>query len=225
MEEKRRYPRYIVEGMDFQAKTVSAVEVDILNISAGGISISSPKRLNIGGRYYLKFADMNGKVSLNGEVVWEKLSGSSRQEDGTVLPIYTAGLKFLDVTTPAMDAILDFIEEQAAVTESRLGGVRFRIRTSEKATIGVPLEYCVQKLSLGGMAIVADQELTVGDRMQMELILADNAETIEFEGRIASCLRPDQDEERFHIGVEFVAMDEKNRTRLAQVIADIQSSS
>lgn len=72
MKERRRYKRFLIEGMDVRCSMLFATEVKILNISFGGVALSLNKRLNMGEEYTLKIESESNTVSLKGVVVWEK---------------------------------------------------------------------------------------------------------------------------------------------------------
>jgi len=225
MKDKRRYKRFVVEDLHVHARTVSAVEVDIVNISLGGISVSSPKRLNIGGKYHLRLERPEGLLSVQAEVVWEKLSGS-RKETAEIVPIYTAGLRFCDIMSPKMRELKDYVDSLDTEPKHRLTGVRFRIKGNERATVDVPSSYTVKRLSLGGMLIVVDRALAVDETMAMEMMIPGSDAPLDFTGRVASCMELQEgDTASFDIGIEFMRMGEEDKDRLKTFVEGLQDKS
>ena len=100
MQDKRRYKRFSVDILGINGKMMFANEVEIHDISLGGISLKVDKRLNMGSEYTIKIAKSSDKtISLKGSVVWSKISGTRKGSTGEIIPIYSAGMKF--VTMPA----------------------------------------------------------------------------------------------------------------------------
>ena len=94
MKEKRRYKRFLIEGMDVQCRMFFTTEVKILDISFGGAALSLNKRLNMGEKYTLKIESENNTISLEGVVVWENMTSLTREVKGKKFPIYEVGIKF-----------------------------------------------------------------------------------------------------------------------------------
>ncbi len=69
-QEKRHYERFIVDVMEINSKLIFANEVEILDISLGGVSVRVDRRLNIGNEYTLKIEDKSKAIFLSGAVVW-----------------------------------------------------------------------------------------------------------------------------------------------------------
>jgi len=61
---KRRYKRFTIDRINVIGKMLFANSVDIIDISAGGISLKTDKRLNIGGDYVLKLKGKEGLISM-----------------------------------------------------------------------------------------------------------------------------------------------------------------
>lgn len=226
MQEKRKFKRFIIEGMDVHCKMVLATEVEVLNISLGGALVSLNKRLNMGNEYTLKIDCGDNIVSLKGLVVWERLANLKKNENGELAPIYEAGLRFNETLSGKGADLIDFIEQNiiGKLSEARLTGTRVRILKPERATIlGQYKSYYVKKLSQGGMLIETDQEFNKEERFQMELILQEGEYPINFLGRVASCLEMSKKVPVcYNTGIEFLGMSEENRSKLIGFIASLK---
>ena len=219
MSDKRRYRRFIVEGMDIHGKIMFSSRVDVLNVSLGGISIITDKRLNIGSEYSLKLEDKEFDISLKGIVIWSEISGSRKGVHGEVTPLYKAGMKFEDILSEKVAKLIDFIESHTPNKEHRLTGVRFNVEAPENAILHYPHSYSVKKISLSGMLIETIEKLPIERAFPMELILPEEPESIKFLGRVASVHDvKDQSPMRYEIGIEFLNMSDRDKDRLKQFL-------
>ena len=215
MNEQRRSNRITVEGI--RCGIISATEVEIMNMSVGGVALIANGRLNIGSDYVLKIERGGSIWSLKGTIVWSVLSGSKKNNQGEVVPIYKAGLKFKDTQSATMTEILDFIEHYKKSPEQRVI-VRFDISSSERATLNLPVDFKVKKLSLGGLLIETDQAFAIGDSLSMELSI-DKEDNIRFVGRVASCLgTAGSGSSQYNVGIEFLQITDRSLATLKKFI-------
>jgi uncharacterized protein Veg len=216
--DKRRHPRYTVE--DVRGHLVLATEVEVLNLSLGGVAIRADRRLNIGSEYTLKLEVGDRFTAVRGVVVWSVLSGM-RKVKGEDVPQYSAGLKFADVLTEKLEALIDFIDENKLIEEHRLAGIRFEVDAPGKAVLDALESYRVQLISLSGMLIEANRSLDV-ERVYPMQFEPSAGEPVAFSGRVASCLETNgTGPRRFRIGVAFVDMAPPDRQRLETFIASL----
>src|SRR4030042_6454314 len=117
MTERRRYTRFRMEVVDITGKMMVADEVTIIDISVGGVSLKADRRLNIGHEYAVKMENSGRVLAVKGLVVWSVLSRNKEGARGDSIPLYTAGMKFMDVSDKKLEEIVNFIEkyEQGAV--------------------------------------------------------------------------------------------------------------
>ena len=157
---------------DINGKMLFATQVKVIDISVGGISIKANRRLNIGSEYSLR---LEGKktISLRGSVVWSTLGESRGKSDGEVVPIYSAGLKFTNMSAEKITELLSFIDSNKKEEVHVIGGtrlnVRFHINDPEKAILNFPASYKVKTIGLGGMLIECVRDLEIETRIPMEL--------------------------------------------------------
>ncbi|MBE0425861.1 MAG: PilZ domain-containing protein [Nitrospirae bacterium] len=230
MQERRHYQRFSVDIMDIHGKILFASDVKILNISIGGILLKADKRLNIGRSYILKLENRGKNLTIQGTVVRCTLSESQRVQ-GNIIPIYTAGMQFTNLSNEKMNEIADFIKDNFIDYQNRevfkpdmfkMSGirlhVRFHIDDPEKATVHYFDVYKVTKISLNGMLIESEEAVKVEDKLPMEMTLSEN-EILRFFGRISRC-QPikDTDPSRYEIGIEFIEISEQEKTRLKTFI-------
>jgi c-di-GMP-binding flagellar brake protein YcgR len=227
MPEKRRHERFIVGILEITGRMTFVRDVRIHDMSIGGVAVTVDRRLDLGSEYTLKIEGKGRTLSLRGVVVWSLLNESLMDARGNVVPVYKAGLKFVDISQEQVTEIERFIEDHkkelgrevdlTKVVGTRLH-VRFKIEHPQKAVLNFYENYKVKKISLGGMLIESKYELNIDDRFPMEIMLTDE-KSMKFIGRIASCLpRESKKEAQYDIGVEFHDVSERNKSMLYEFI-------
>ena len=215
MQDKRQYPRYVVEGVE--GTLLFTTHVDILNISINGVALKAKRRLEIGRQYILKLEYKDRTVSVNGVVVWSVLSELTDGPHAEKVPVYKAGMRFTDIISDKMARLLEFIESHKLSQDERLN-IRFTIKAPDKAILDGPHNYGVKNMSISGMRIETDMRVDVGARYPMEISLEDNR-TIKVLGRVVSCLEVnDRAPKHYAIGIEFIEMSDEDRKRLKEFV-------
>lgn len=228
MRDTRRYERYKANLIGINGRIILAKFVKILDISIGGLSLETEKRLNIGNEYTLKIDGKEKAFTVKGTVVWSVLNSSIKNEKGDIVPLYTAGIKFTDVSGEKIKVITDFMQTYKMDIDHKINllspsgrrmHIRIHVTTPGKAVLNYQEAYKVKNLSLGGMLIESSHPLEVESRLSMDLILPEDKSII-FKGRVASCLQ-DKDKELVHydIGIDFVDMSEKDKKFLDKIIS------
>lgn len=218
MQEKRRYPRYVVQGVE--GTLLFTTHVDILNISINGVALKANRRLEIGRQYVLKLEYMDRTVSVNGVVVWSVLSELTDGPHAEKVPVYKAGMRFTDILSDKMAKLLDFIESHKLSQDERLN-IRFTIKAPDKAILDGPHNYAVKDMSVSGMRIETDMRFNVDARYPMEIALGDDR-GIKVMGRVVSCLEVnDRVPKHYAIGIEFIEISEEDRKRLKEFVDTI----
>jgi Tfp pilus assembly protein PilZ len=223
MHERRRYKRLVTDGMGIECKMQFHTNVELLNISPSGASISLDRRLTMGDEYTLHVECHDSSILLKGVIVWEKIVGSRRNEKGEVIPIYEAGIKFDNVITEKGLEIIDFIEKNLAPQrfKTRLRGVRVDVTSTHSTTTITDYHksFYVLKISEGGMLLEADEPLNMDERYNMEINLLEREGSIGFVGRVASVVEiSEKTPLRYETGVEIVEISDKDRARLKEFI-------
>jgi c-di-GMP-binding flagellar brake protein YcgR len=227
MQDRRQHNRYRTDVMEINGKMVLAKSVKILDISIGGVCFQTEKSLNVGCEYTLKMEGKGRVLTVKGFVVWAILSGSLADSDGNIIPIYKAGMKFIDVSDEKINEIVNFIEDHKKAVDKQVDlynpsgnrlFVRICIEDPEEAILNYHGSYKVKNISLGGMLIESEHLLEIESKLPMEMILNEES-SIKFLGRIINCLLvKDKDIEHYDIRVEFVEMSEKDKEILVKFI-------
>jgi c-di-GMP-binding flagellar brake protein YcgR len=219
--------------MEMSGKVVLAKSLKIVDISIDGICLKTEKRLNIGGEYTLKMDGKKKTLVVKGTVAWALLSENSVDSYGNIIPVYKAGMKFVDVSKEKINEIVNFIEEyrrdiDKLINLYSLSGRRLYVRISiedpEKAILNYQGSYKVKSLSLGGMLIESEHPLEIESRFPMKVKTLTENSYIKFLGRVASCLLiKDDGIEHYDIGIEFIEMLQKDRKILVELIGVIDT--
>jgi len=213
MRDKRSYKRFTLNDLEVNGKMISATETKVVDISISGISLKVNRRINIGCEYPLTLKGRK-TISLRGIVVWCSLIETKKGSLGEIIPIYSAGMQFKNMSTEMKTELLNFIEdykikEVHVIGDNRLN-VRFHINDPEKAILNFSASYKVKTISLGGMLIESVQDLEVESRIPMELFIHDDA-LVKFVGRVASCRVVDKEGQKsYDIGIEFLDLTKKD---------------
>ncbi len=222
MQDKRRHKRFTLDVAEVNAKMVLVAEVNVIDISIGGILLKANRRLNIGSEYALKLGTKNRVIPLRGAVIWSSLIESRAGADGEVMPIYRAGLKFKNMSAESIAELLNFIEghkkEEVHVTGRDRLNVRFHIDDAGRAILNFPAVCEAKVISLGGVMIECVQDFEIGSTIPMSLSLY-NDKLVRFMGRVASSRVIYSDgRKQYAIGIEFLDLSDKDREVLAKFV-------
>lgn len=211
---------------------VLAKHVSILNISIGGLALKTDKKLSLGGQYRLKINAQNTTFTVKGTIVWSFLTETVKDDLGNVIPIYTSGMQFVNLSDEKIREISTFIAvhckgEEEKVEAYKKTGTRLFVRFSSveenEATVFFHEKYKIKNISLGGMLIESEYVMEVEKSIQMELFLSGD-EHIKLTGRVASCIVIAGEEQKIYdIGIEFVSISEDNMKKLNTIIQVLQN--
>ncbi len=157
-----------------------------------------------------------------------------------MIPLYTAGMRFINLSDDQKKELATFIEGQKDFSVEKVykvgdpGELRCSIRflvdpPFNKAVLKVSENYAVKKISLGGMLIESEVPLKIEEKIPMEMLLPGNTQ-IRFSGRIASCLEipvakgPEEGVSRYDIGIEFLEIGEEDREKLRGFVAGLEKA-
>jgi hypothetical protein len=232
MDNRRRYQRFPVDFMDICGKILFSTNIKVLNISVGGISFGTDKRLTKGGVYVLRLERKSAILYLEGTILWSNLNKNIPEDRNLVYP-YIAGMKFKhssdtkrrEIEKFIKDNFIDYqrIESFAPVMNGIRIHVRFHINNPDKAVIDCAEHYKVKRISHSGMLIESVNVFQIEDRLPMQMKLSEN-KAIAFWGRIARYQAiQDTDPSRYEIGIEFSDMSKTDSTILKEFIASLEN--
>ncbi len=216
--DNRRHKRIDVDSI--HGRMSYASDINILNISLDGAAIVTTQRLVIDRVYSLRMKFENCDMTLKGKIVWSVLSHSKTLENGEVVPVYKAGVRFTDSLTDSAKQLIAYIEKNRQnPLEKRILGVRFKVHQTEGAEIDCSHQYQIKKISLAGMLIETEAELAQDSRHAMEISL--DGVPLNVTGRVANLSRNTSgDAVTYDVGIEFVEMSDEHRNILHSYIEE-----
>jgi c-di-GMP-binding flagellar brake protein YcgR len=228
MKNTRRQKRYKVDNTNIRGTIVFASYLKINDISLGGISLTTEKRLTIGNEYALKLQGKDTQLTVKGIVMWSLLSESIADSIGNVVPIFKTGIKFMELSTEQENEIIKFIEAHKKDPEEKIDiysvsgnrlFVRFRLNEADKATLQERDDYKLKNISLSGLLIESKHALKLEDKINMQMALPDK-KIISFLGRVVTCtMTKGVESESYDIGIEFLEIAEKDEKALKNFIS------
>jgi hypothetical protein len=230
MSEKRAHKRYEVDFLGITTSAIHAGNIEIIDISLNGIALLAPQRLNIGKQYSIKIQSKGKALSIKGIVIWSHISSIRKAFDGDIIPVYKAGLEFIDGVKYSRDDLAGFIEthrkkvDQEDESEYSPGKDlrryhRARVNTPVKAFITDKTQcHPVKNLGYGGLCMECQRPMKINSAMPMMLNLSEDS-FIVFKGRITSCLLNKKASAKVYtIGIEFSELSVKDRKVLTVYI-------
>ncbi|MEW6570111.1 MAG: PilZ domain-containing protein [Nitrospirota bacterium] len=227
--ERRRHKRSIVDLMDIRGEIIFTTDINILNMSIGGVLIKTLRRMNMGRKYVLKLGRGSSPLTLTGEIVWSSLAEGHKDIHGEIIPVFKAGMNFTGVPGEKTAEIAGFLNEHLSASGAReftniyrMSGLRLYSRFNVKDLSG-NLAYChypfrIKDVSLGGMLMEGADPLEIEDRHMAEMVLPEN-KVISFLGRVVRRnFNTSNDERRYETGIEFIDIPKEDREILKKFI-------
>jgi c-di-GMP-binding flagellar brake protein YcgR len=225
MKNTRRHKRFKLDLVELDGKMFLIDDVELLDISLGGLSLKVDRELNIGKEYLITLVERGKSIDVKGIAVHSALRETDERANGERVTIHTARIKFKDGQTARIAGILNSIQQlkkdEVPVTADRRHHVRFHFTIPLDTILSHSAQFRVKKISLSGMLIQSEQALEINSFIPMQLSL-NAGDTGNFSGRIVTC-QMSQDNERalYEIGVEFSNSTDKCRTLLKSFIDDL----
>jgi hypothetical protein len=97
--EARKQRRFPVDNVDIFGEISFADRAEIVNISEKGVLLNVSKKMDIGKKYMLKLSCKGKKVVLRASVVWYSTKESRLKLTNHIVPVYTAGMEFKDISS------------------------------------------------------------------------------------------------------------------------------
>jgi len=213
----RRFRRYEVVGIG--GRLVVPMEVQVVNLSLGGMALETNDYLQFGRRYNVNLDNGGQRISLVATVAWCKLRRTEKNRSGEVMPVYRAGLRFQVLGGERLHELWEIIRSHAVVEVDESVFGRFSPELPERVELDSDYRFSVRRLSLSGMLIETDFVPELEARLPLEVMLPDS----QWEAlvRVASvpCLGRRSTGELTQIGVEFCGLDPESRSALQAYIA------
>jgi len=117
--ETRKEKRFPVNNIEIVGEISFADKAEIINISTNGVLVNVPKRMDIGKKYTLKICSKEKKIVVRASVVWSSLKEGRRISTNQIIPIYTAGIEFQDISNENKKILKELIGRIEALTDHR----------------------------------------------------------------------------------------------------------
>jgi|WetSurSiteA1Bulk_404760.scaffolds.fasta_scaffold00205_6 hypothetical protein len=109
-QKRRRHKRLKVEHMNIDSEIPSATYAKIIDISESGVLMKANRKLDIGQNYALKIEYGNKVLVVKAEVVWSLMDDNVEESNGTISPLYIAGMQFKDILKGEITEIINLIQ-------------------------------------------------------------------------------------------------------------------
>lgn len=219
------HKRFKLDLVELDGKMLLIDDVEIIDISLGGVSLKVGRPLNIGKEYLITIAEKGKRIEVKGIVVHCTSGETAEQAIGGHLTSHTARIKFKDGQTVTIAGLLNSVQPQkkeaAPVTPERRLHVRFFCTIPLDTVLSHSAHFRIKKITPSGMFIQSEQALEINSLIPMNISL--NAEDpINLSGRIVSCqMSKDTARGLYEIEVEFTNLTDKDRKLLKSLVEEM----
>ncbi|MEW6571337.1 MAG: PilZ domain-containing protein [Nitrospirota bacterium] len=109
-EERRKHRRFKAEKKNLYGNISPHQDVEIINISMGGILVKTEKRLDINNDYLFKLSHKCTVLTFKARALWSLIIESKRNRHGEIVPVYIGGLQFSNISRDMADRLREIIE-------------------------------------------------------------------------------------------------------------------
>ncbi len=219
MDETRRHKRFKLDLAELDGKMFLIDDVEVLDISLGGLSLRTSKALNVGKEYLITLLAQGKSIEIKGIVRESSPAGTEKLTNGETVQIHTAHIRFKDGQTPKILAILASLQhlgkEDAPAADERRLHVRCRFTMPLDTVLSHSPIFSVKKISLSGMLIQSDQMLKANSVIPMNISI--NGGTIHIRGRIITCEKKFNGHAMYELGVAFMELTESDKAILKRL--------
>jgi Tfp pilus assembly protein PilZ len=229
MRNMRKHKRFKLEIFDLSSRMSLVGDVEIIDISLGGVALKADRRLNIGKECLMMLGYEGKRVTVKGVVIRSELSRMDERTEGEKVAIYSAGILFKEESAGSVKDFLDSIENNKKTQVPEQAGwfyrdIRFSITTPTEEVLNLLTQFTIKEISQSGVIIQTDHALNIDSMVLLELALFAR-DPVNFVGKVVSC-RMTQDAAHGHydIGVEFAELTERDRSALEGFIECIKDN-
>ncbi len=113
---RRRHQRFAPPAAAGQASVGTLLEVQIKDISLGGMAFESLERPGVGRHYAVRLRLGADCMLVGGRVVWCHLATSVQNAEGELSPVYRAGMRFSPPLSEDLTGTLSEFEQSALMS-------------------------------------------------------------------------------------------------------------
>lgn len=208
--ERRRQRR--VQLPEPFGRLVVSLDGKVLDISLSGMAVETQTRISPHRVLTLRLGDREQPIQLAGRVVWCFLHGTRTTPGGEQLPLYRAGIQFLDVLSPQSAELVRFLERHAIITlDSRLFG-RFVVDDADPVEVSSSTVFQVAELDAEGLTVETASELELQSGCRVELQLGETQ--IEARTLVEQVTPPTPPSTSWSARLRFAGLEPATRQRL-----------
>jgi hypothetical protein len=131
--EKRQHQRFYIYDRNINIEIDCANEVEVIDMSLGGISLKTDIELQAGNQYILRLKRKGHVITVRGDVKWSSLSEYKKYivhnklftvfHNG-LIPIYSSGMQFTKISEKQLTEIMQLIDEHG-YHDTDLNNIRY----------------------------------------------------------------------------------------------------
>ena len=204
---RRQYKRIPLRGDEVRVEMMIETSAQLIDLGRHGIGLKAPKRLRPGSPCTVTVGNNGSPVTLNGTSVWERFAGWVANARGQADAFFFAGIRLDDERQDLLTRVCGDNFDDVRTVRMNASDTTVRLSYAEAFT--------VLTLSCGGLFAESLNPLETGTERILRIFLSDNQEPIKCIAKGTSC-RPvkSESEKKYHIGFEFIAMDDAQAERL-----------
>ena len=215
--------------MKISGRLISVNTVDVIDISLGGVALRTNRMLQIGTEHLFRVETKGHSMSVKGVVVWSTPRETRQTTDGEIEQLYAVGMRYNDLDTKKVNALIEFIESHKLEKDSlklhSMSGSRFNMRyhlsSNGKFMLTCPEDFLVREISPRDMLIETEHAYELDKELPMIIFLPGNNK-ISFTGQIVSCKPINAAEpKQVAIGVKFLNLMDESVQKLTGFIGTL----
>lgn len=213
--DRRRQRRVRLPGS--HGRLVVSLDGTVLDISLSGMAVETQTRISPHRVLTLRLGDRERPLQLAGKVVWCFLHGTRSTPSGEQVPLYRAGIQFLDVLSPQARELLDFLEQHAIVTlDTRIFG-RFVVSATDPVEVSSSADFRVLELDASGLTVETASGLDPQTGCEVELRL-DHTQLV-VRTIVEQATPPAAGTDRWTVRLRFAGLDPEARETILAFLA------
>lgn len=211
MDTRRQYKRVPLRGDEIRVEIMNETSAQVTDLSKTGIGVKISMRLRPGSPCTITIGNNGSLMVLQGTSLWERFAGWSANLRRPVETLFFAGIRLDDERQDLMTLACG-----AECETSRTMRVKAPDLT---ASLSYLESLKAINLSYKGLLAESWNNMEPGSERIARIFLPDNPKPIKCMIRVTSCTPVKHDSERkYHLGFEFVTIDDSQAERLKAFI-------
>jgi len=196
-----------LKGDEIRAEMMTEATAQVTDLSPFGMRVKTSKRLRPGSPCTVTLGKNGSVLVLQGKSVWEKFAGWAAKPGGQVDALFFSGIRLNDEHQDLMELAGYGACGSDKAVRVKASDMTAQLSNAESLT--------VLNLCYGGVLTEALNPLQPGNERIIRLFLPDDTDPIKCMTRVTSCKPVRRESEKlYHIGFEFLAMDDSQAERL-----------